>query len=344
MPDNSPILSFLVVTHNHEHYVRRCLDSILCQSIKYSFEIIVGDDNSSDNTWIIIQEYKERFPTLFTVYQINSDDCAPLTPADRASYNRGKAYSLIRGKYYTEIDGDDYLIQGNTYQKQVELLEKNPACWLCMQNISYLKEGEPLSSATKRYSDDELNNFQIIDANEYISHPFMFSQHQAFVYRRNTLCNPIDNLGLDYEDTTATLFHLQFGSIIYLNQSGYQYISYPFGINNLLSGNDRTVCLALLEIEHCIFFPVFRTAILKASLPKLIHLLKMEVNGVLVLSSTSRISFSRYSGFIFRYFEKENHSLYESFRIRVIRLFSVILSRTHSNKNWLFQILFRLFV
>lgn len=320
------VLSFIVVAHNHENCIRRCLDSILSQEIRFSYEIVVGDDRSSDNTWTIIQEYKHKYPDLFTIYQVNSDECNPLSLSDRASYNRGYAYKLIKGKYYAEVDGDDYFLPGNTYQKQVELLEANPDCWLCMQNIAVVEKGAPLSTAKRWFADSQLKNGQVLTANDYISDPSLFSQHQSFVYRRNLEYSPIELLGLDYEDTTATLFHLQYGNIIYLNQTGYQYVSYPEGINRKLADDDRLVCLALLQIEHMLFFPQFSQLILKASLPELVHLLKITEEKKLELSYGTRKVFSRYNGFVFRFYEKENHTFGELVRIKVARRLLLIMS------------------
>ena len=47
---NAPTISILVVTYNHEAYIGQCLDSILMQQTAVDFEIIVGEDCSSDNT------------------------------------------------------------------------------------------------------------------------------------------------------------------------------------------------------------------------------------------------------------------------------------------------------
>lgn len=327
------LLSFLVVTHNHEKCVNRCLDSILKQDIKVPFEVIVGDDHSADETWNIIKEYKEKYPNIFIIYQINSDDCNPLSLSDRASYNRGYGYKLIRGKYYAEVDGDDFLLPGDTYQKQVELLEAHTDCWLCMQNISNIEEGQPFSSARRWFRDGLLDDFQTITAEYYISHPGLFSQHQSFVFRRNINKDPIGLLGLDYEDTTVTLFHLQFGSIIYLNQSGYQYIRYSYGISRRFCKDDRMVSLALLQLKHMSYFSCFSKLILIASLPQLVHLLKVTCERNIDLSSGIQKSFSKYNGFLFRFYEKNNHSLAENIRIRVLRLLLLFMNRYKKTSN-----------
>lgn len=334
--DNKILLSFIVVTHNHENCIRRCLDSILSQEITFPYEIVAGDDNSSDHTWRILQEYEQKHPDLFVIYHVNSDDCSPLSLSDRASYNRGNAYKLIKGKYYAEVDGDDFLLPGDTYQKQVELLEAHPECWLCMQNMAIVEAGSSLATAKKRFTEDQLTDGRIITADYYISHPELFSQHQSFVFRRNLDNSPIDLLGLDYEDTTVTLFHLQFGSIIYIDKTGYQYISYPKGINRLLDKDDRLVSLALLQLEHMLFFPGFSNVILKASMPEIIHLLKIVEERELKVSSETRKSFSRYEGFVFRYFEKERHNILESLRIVVIRYLLLTMNKCQLTSNgWL---------
>lgn len=330
------VLSFIVVAHNHEKCIARCLDSILAQSLRVSYEIIVGDDNSSDRTWTIIEEYGAKYPDTIIIYRVNSNDCNPITLSDRASYNRGHAYNLLRGKYYAEVDGDDFLLPGDTYQKQVDLLESHPDCWLCMQNILSLPDGADLLKAQTYRPKDRFENGQIISANDYILHPDWFAQHQSYVYRRNKTISPIDSLGLDYEDTTATLFHLQFGSIICLNQSGYVWVNYGNGINGSLHGDDRMVRVALLEIEHMQFFPQFAIVILKAALPKLIHVLKVTVERKLDISYETRKSFSRYKGFIFRYYEKEEHNKVEAFRIRAIRCILLMTKKFNmTSTGWL---------
>ncbi len=305
----------------------------------FPYEIVVGDDRSTDDTWAILEEYKDKYPHLFTIYRVNSDDCHPLSPSDRASFNRGHAYRLIKGKYYAEVDGDDYLLPGDTYQKQVELLESHPRCWLCMQNMSVIEEkatdessgvtskNDRRQTTSRWFPDHRLKNFQIITAEYYLSHPDLFSQHQSFVYRKHSQHSPIDLLGLDYEDTTATIFHLQYGDIIYLNQSGYQYISYPQGINRQLSDDDRLVRLALLPLVHTHYFPQFTHPILMAAMPELNHLLKVTVGRQLRLSSETRHTFTRHQGFLFRYYAHDTHTIFQQLRIKTARYLLLLINR-----------------
>jgi len=61
--ENSDIkVSVIVLTYNHEKFIRKTLDSILSQQVNFKFEVIVGDDASPDSTADIIREYHAKIP------------------------------------------------------------------------------------------------------------------------------------------------------------------------------------------------------------------------------------------------------------------------------------------
>ena len=60
-------LSVCIVTYNHEKFIRDCLDGVLKQIFIYDYEIIICDDNSSDDTLRICHEYQRRYPNLIKV-------------------------------------------------------------------------------------------------------------------------------------------------------------------------------------------------------------------------------------------------------------------------------------
>ena len=57
-------LSVCIITYNHVHYIRECLDSIIPQVVNLNAEIIIGDDFSSDGTREILIDYKAKFLNL----------------------------------------------------------------------------------------------------------------------------------------------------------------------------------------------------------------------------------------------------------------------------------------
>jgi len=55
--------SIIMICYNHEQYIRTALDSVLCEQIK-PYEIIIGDDFSTDQTREIIEEYRIKYPKI----------------------------------------------------------------------------------------------------------------------------------------------------------------------------------------------------------------------------------------------------------------------------------------
>ena len=62
------ILSIIVPTYNHEDYIVEALDSIKMQKTKYKYEVLVGEDASTDNTRQILKQYEMDNPGFLTVF------------------------------------------------------------------------------------------------------------------------------------------------------------------------------------------------------------------------------------------------------------------------------------
>lgn len=57
-------VSVCVMTYNQEKYIGQCLESLVTQETDFDFEIIVGDDFSTDGTRDVIQEYQKKYPDI----------------------------------------------------------------------------------------------------------------------------------------------------------------------------------------------------------------------------------------------------------------------------------------
>ena len=62
------LVSVVVVTYQHEKYIRECLDGILQQKTNFPFEIIIGEDQSSDGTREICKEYADKYPEKIRLF------------------------------------------------------------------------------------------------------------------------------------------------------------------------------------------------------------------------------------------------------------------------------------
>lgn len=121
------MVSVLCSAYNHENYISKALDSILMQKTDFSFEIIIHDDASTDNTAKIIKDYENKYPEIIKpIYQ--------KTNLYRQGIDRIKNYMLpkAKGKYLAFCECDDYWKDENKLQLQVEAMEKNPGCSMCV--------------------------------------------------------------------------------------------------------------------------------------------------------------------------------------------------------------------
>ena len=220
-------LSILVVSHNQKEELKRCLNSILGQLLPFEYEIIISDDSSTDGTWDVAQDYASRYPQI-RAYSCNSDDYHPANASDRCGWNKCNAYRHSTGKYIAHIDGDDFFLEGkNIYQKQVELLERNPSCSCCMANDYDLDEGEDISKVRIRHK-DIFQTGKILSSEDYIKK--YFRESHCFVYRKKNDINPVEKYGGYYDDSLITAHHIQFGDIVCLNDAGYVYVHHESSI------------------------------------------------------------------------------------------------------------------
>ena len=107
------MVSIVVPVYNAEKTLGYCLDSILNSTYK-NYEVILINDGSTDNSQIVIDKYKRKYPQIFRTFsQKNSG------PAK--TRNKGIKYS--KGEYIFFIDNDDY-IEKDYLEKFVRAIKK----------------------------------------------------------------------------------------------------------------------------------------------------------------------------------------------------------------------------
>ncbi len=118
MRNNEIMLTVKMLAYNHEKYIAQAIESIVSQKTEYRYELLIGEDCSTDNTRAVIQEYEERYPEIIRViYQKHNLGCTK------------NSYSLdlhARGKYVAGCEGDDFWCDDSRIQKDVEYLESHP--------------------------------------------------------------------------------------------------------------------------------------------------------------------------------------------------------------------------
>ena len=167
---NNPILTIIVPVYNHERYIKKALKSIEIQNIKYTYEVIIGEDCSKDHSRKILQEYQLKASDNYTfIYR---------------DYNWGMLRNIsdlfyrARGKYIIVLEGDDYWIYHNKINEQINFLESNKEFSGCAHGTVIVNADGRDSNV--RYIWEKGNG--IYDARDYL-HGLLPGQTASFMYR-----------------------------------------------------------------------------------------------------------------------------------------------------------------
>ncbi len=108
--------SFIIPVYNGEKYIKTCVESILDQTYK-DFEIIIVDDESTDSSYDICKNYKEKYKNIYLYKKKNSGTSA----------TRNYGLKHVNGDYVIFIDNDDYWDDANALKKINDHLEESHA-------------------------------------------------------------------------------------------------------------------------------------------------------------------------------------------------------------------------
>ncbi len=136
-------ISVVVTTYNHKTYIEECLNSILEQQTTYSFEIILGEDDSKDGTREICMAYAKRFPDKIKLFLRSRKDAIIINGKPTGRYNFTENIKAAKGRYIALCEGDDYWTDPKKLQKQVDFLEANKNYAGCFHNVMYSHYSKP---------------------------------------------------------------------------------------------------------------------------------------------------------------------------------------------------------
>jgi len=126
--------------YNHENYIVQCLDSVLSQKTNFDFEIILGEDFSTDKTREIVVKYKNKFPGKFKLHLPEKN--IGMMAMDLATWK------MCSGEYIALLNGDDYWTDENKLQLQADFLDSNSDTVLCYHKAKVENETDGTSFET----------------------------------------------------------------------------------------------------------------------------------------------------------------------------------------------------
>jgi glycosyltransferase involved in cell wall biosynthesis len=130
----APKISVCMIAYNHEKYIQEAVASVLMQKVDCSYELIIGEDFSTDNTRGILvglqKKHPERIRLLLSVTNLGPHE------------NFRRTIACCRGEYLAYLDGDDYWTSPDKLQRQVEYLIAHPECSMVFSSISVIRGSE----------------------------------------------------------------------------------------------------------------------------------------------------------------------------------------------------------
>lgn len=169
-----PIVSIIMPVKDGQDYVKEAIESILQQSVG-SFEFIIVDDGSTDDTSNILESYKKTDNRIIILKNPTSEGIV-------SALNKG--LSIATGKYIARMDHDDISLP-NRLEKQIQFLEQNPEIFLIGTGAYLMNEAGQTVKIFRAISDPELQRSRLYDLKVLgPMHPsIMFRNTKEFAYR-----------------------------------------------------------------------------------------------------------------------------------------------------------------
>lgn len=178
-------VSVCVSTYNQEDTIKQCIISILHQVTDYTFEVIVGDDCSSDKTASILKELALEYPGRLKLL-LSETNKGP-------SENYLAIHQSAKGEYICHLDGDDFALP-NKLQKCSTFLDHNPNIGVLFHRMELLY----FDGSIKEDCSDPKKMGQSIFSQKDILALGSIGAHSSRMYRSKLRLEAYPEIFLDY--------------------------------------------------------------------------------------------------------------------------------------------------
>lgn len=129
-------VSIIVATYNQSLYLPKALTSLLTQKTNFNYEILVGDDASTDGTQGVCLDFAKRYPNKIKVF-LHAENLG-------ASRNAYELCKHAKGDYLAFCEGDDFWLSSDKLQIQVDFLDKRPEYIGCYHRCLLVDENDAI--------------------------------------------------------------------------------------------------------------------------------------------------------------------------------------------------------
>lgn len=230
-----PKLSVLVPTFNHGKFIGQMLDGVLNQQTDFDYNIIIGDDASTDDNALIIDKYAQNYPNRINAF-LHPKNLGPIEPRELGGKNNvGFLFSQSQSEYIALCEGDDYWTDPLKLQKQVDFLDQNPAYVLCHHQMEVIYED---NSPSHPFNPDNQEDTSII--NDLLADKAWFLGTASTVFR-NVFTNGMPDWWWKTASGDLGIFIevARYGKIKYLPETMGAYRKHRGGMTNIHTPQNR---------------------------------------------------------------------------------------------------------
>lgn len=222
-----PKISVIIPCYNYAGYIEKCIMSVLLQRINHTVEIVIGNDNSTDESLNIINRMKALYENHQFIFKVINHE------VNVGEINNTKSLlERCEGDYIAYLDADDYWINPYKLEKQLEFMESNQDYSMCItgyiiyENDSYV----PASNFSSWLCPININN---LNSESLCSGNIIGSSSSRFF--RNYGSKIIKDYFYDFPYSDwAMNFELSFmGKVAYLNFPGYVYRKHDKSLSHI---------------------------------------------------------------------------------------------------------------
>lgn len=201
----APTVSVLIISFNHARYVAQAVESVAVQKTSFPFEIVIGDDCSTDGTQDILRGLQARFPDRIrlVLHEKNLGELGKL--------NFVATLGECRGEYLAFLEGDDFWNTDQKLQRQFDHLQRHPEQIACCHDVLILGSDGKERRDTLRYP----AGTDVVTHRELIRYAFPHAM-SIFVRRKGFPGFPPWYLQVSMGDWTISIVMADHGPIGYL--------------------------------------------------------------------------------------------------------------------------------
>jgi glycosyltransferase involved in cell wall biosynthesis len=168
--------SVSIITFQQKGYIRQAVESALTQQTSFPFEVIVGDDASTDGTREVLEELQAANPDRLRLL---------LPERNYGDYGLSNCMATIdaaQGEYIAFMDGDDYWTAPHKLQRQVDFMDKHPECAISAHRVEHVNDKGRQGLSVRPAALDGLYDYdRLLNVN--------FTPKSATIVRRSALTN-----------------------------------------------------------------------------------------------------------------------------------------------------------